>query len=80
MGYNLPDAWRMSPIPLDGGVEARRLAVDDHPFGGLAVQGTEAQCVTAAWVIEIHGRGEMLHGLRVLPLVRKPPRPERLAA
>jgi hypothetical protein len=76
----LPDTWRISPVDTEGGCEARRLATkDDHPFGGLAVQGTEAQCVNAAWIIEVHGPSELLHGLKVLPLVRKPPR-ERVAA
>jgi hypothetical protein len=75
----VPDAWRISPVDTDGGCEARRLAQDDHPFGGLAVQGSEAQCVNAAWIIEIHGPGNVLHGLRVLPLIRKPLR-ERVAA
>lgn len=78
--YCLPDSWRMSPVSADGGVEARRLAEDDHPFGGLAVQGTEAQCVNAAWIIEVHGRDDVLHGLRVVPLSRKPLRALRVVA
>jgi hypothetical protein len=76
----LPDTWRMSPVPAAGGVEARRLAVDDHPFGGLAVQGTEQQCVNAAWIIETYGRDNVLHGVKVLPLLRKPPREPRTVA
>lgn len=71
---NIPDAWRISPVPAEGGFEARRLAKDDHPFGGLAVQGTEEQCVNAAWIIEIHGPNNVLYGLKVLPLLRRPPR------
>jgi hypothetical protein len=77
--HRLPDAWRISPVDLEGGCEARRLAFDDHPFGGLAVQGTWEQCVNSAWIIELHGPEEILHGMNVLPLVRKPPR-ERIAA
>lgn len=69
----LPGAWRISPVDLEGGCE------DGHPFGGLAVQGTEAQCINAAWIIEVHGPSELLHGLDVSPLLRKPPR-ERVAA
>jgi hypothetical protein len=76
---HIPDAWRLSPVPAEGGFEARRLVRDDHPFGGLAVQGTEAQCVKAAWIIETSGRDNVLHGLKVLPLLRRPPR-ERAAA
>ena len=76
----LPPSWRMSPVPAEGGVEARRLAQDDHPFGGLAVQGTEEQCVNAAWIIEFHGRADVLPALKVLPLLRKPPRALRVVA
>jgi hypothetical protein len=78
---HIPDPWRMSPVPAEGGFEARRLAQDDHPFGGLAVQGTEAQCVNAAWIIETYGRDNVLHGVKVLPLLRRPPRePRKVAA
>ena len=76
----LPRAWRMSPVEAEGGFEARRLPQDDHPFGGLAVQGTEEQCLNAAWIIEIHGPDNVLHGLKVLPLLRRPPRDSRLVA
>lgn len=68
----LPRAWRMSPVRAEGGFEARRLVQDDHPFGGLAVQGTEAQCLNAAWIIEIYGPDNLLHGLPVEPLRRRP--------
>jgi hypothetical protein len=71
----LPDAWRMSPVQAEGGFEARRLVGGDHAFGGLAVQGTREQCVNAAWIIEIHGPDNVLHGLKVLPLLRHAPRP-----
>jgi len=76
----IPDTWRISPVDAEGGFEARRLAEDDHPFGGLAIQGTEEQCVNAAWIIEVHGPSEILHGLKVSPLLRKPPRADRVAA
>jgi hypothetical protein len=68
----LPRAWRMSPVRAEGGCEARRLVQGDHAFGGLAVQGTEEQCLNAAWIIEIFGPDNVLHGLDVVPLRRRP--------
>jgi hypothetical protein len=54
---SLPPEWRISPVPAAGGCEARRLAIhDEHPFGGLALQGTREQCLAAALIVEHHGR------------------------
>lgn len=68
----LPECWRMSPVAAEGGCEARRLVQDEHAFGGLAVQGTEEQCLNAAWVIETFGPDNLFPSLGVVPLRRQP--------
>jgi hypothetical protein len=67
---NLPQEWRAMPVPQDGGIEVRRLANDDHPFGGVAVPGNADQCHAAALMIEGYGRDFRA----IKPLRRRPRR------
>jgi hypothetical protein len=62
-------------VLADGGHEAHRLSPegDEHPFGGLAVQGTREQVVAAAWLIEEEG----LMCKAIQPLRRRPKRSSR---
>lgn len=51
----LPEAWRLGVTAEGSIVEARRLADDTHPFGGVVVQGSLDHVRAAAWLLEVRG-------------------------